>query len=340
MMKHDENRAKNRKAGKAGKMLVLLMLAAVLCMALTACGDTSKESNSAQSSADSAHSSADTEYLEYKDETGLYGLLADGDAASGTVQKEQPVQVGENTRKLVTTVTLQMESTAFDECVKTLEEQTGALGGYVEYAATDGEKEQFSRSASYTLRIPTENRERFLQQAGTVANILSSSARTEDVTLSYVDTESRIKALRAEQESLLALLERADSVESIMSVQSALSDVNYQLESYESTLRTMENQVAYDTVEVYLQEVQRESAKEETGVWARIRTDLGENLYQIVQGVQNAFVFVIAGLPYLVLFAVAVMLVVLLVRALLRRGKKGKHKQAAQEPQAPKQDAQ
>ena len=64
----------------------------------------------------------------------------------------------------------------------------------------------------------------------------------DDVTLRYVDVDSHKKALETEQERLLALLEKAENVEDIITIENRLSDVRYELENYESQIRLLDNQ--------------------------------------------------------------------------------------------------
>ena len=71
------------------------------------------------------------------------------------------------------------------------------------------------------------------------------------MTLQYVDTESRLYRVRTEQESLLRLMEQAEQLEDVIAVQGRLTEVNYEIQSYESRLRAMDNQVTYSTL--YLQ---------------------------------------------------------------------------------------
>lgn len=59
------------------------------------------------------------------------------------------------------------------------------------------------------------------------------SKTTEDVTLEYVDTESHLKALKTEEETLLALLEKAEKLSDVFEIQEELTNVRYQIESYE-----------------------------------------------------------------------------------------------------------
>ena len=73
--------------------------------------------------------------------------------------------------------------------------------------------------------------------------------------------QSHKKALLAEQESLLSMMEQAESIEDIIAINEQLTDVRYQIESMESQLRTYDNQVDYSTVNLYIDEVERYHAR-------------------------------------------------------------------------------
>ena len=66
---------------------------------------------------------------------------------------------------------------------------------------------------------------------GKIGTVTYTNKSSEDITLDYVDVESRIEALEVEQERLLALLESAQDLESVIQLESRLSEVRYQLET-------------------------------------------------------------------------------------------------------------
>ena len=80
-----------------------------------------------------------------------------------------------------------------------------------------------------------------------------------------------------EQERLLSLLEQAETMEEIIALESRLTEVRYQLESMESQLRTMDNQVSYSTVYLSIEEVEHFTPPAEKGTWERISTGFSEN---------------------------------------------------------------
>lgn len=73
----------------------------------------------------------------------------------------------------------------------------------------------------------------------------------------------------------MTYLEQAESIEEMMTIESRLSDIRYQLESMESQLRTYDSQIEYSTVSLYISEVVELTpveTKEQT-TWERISED-------------------------------------------------------------------
>lgn len=56
-------------------------------------------------------------------------------------------------------------------------------------------------------------------------------------------------------------MEQAESMDDIIKIETRLSEIRYELQTYETTLRTYDNQVSYSTVNISLYEVDRESAR-------------------------------------------------------------------------------
>lgn len=83
-----------------------------------------------------------------------------------------------------------------------------------------------------------------------IGNVTQKNESVEDVTLQYVDVESRKKALETEQERLMELLSSAENMEDLLAIESKLSEVRYELENYGSQLRMLDNQIDYSTVNV------------------------------------------------------------------------------------------
>lgn len=225
-------------------------------------------------------------------------------------------------RKLIRNIYIDAETMDFDNLVNDLQRQTDELGGYVEYSSISGRSYYYdnTRYAELSLRIPKDKTDEFLNQVGEAANITSKSENVQDVTLTYVDLESHVKALRTEEEQLMNILAQAETVEDIMSIQSRLSEVRYQLESYASQLNTYDNQVEYDTVTIYISEVTKETPTEDLSVWDKMKEGFADSVLGIGEGFTDLCIWFVANIPYFVILFVVVLAIIAIVKR--KRGKK------------------
>lgn len=239
-------------------------------------------------------------------------------------------------RKLIKNVNLQVETETFDELLATVEEKTQKAGGYIEQSYTYNGSNYYGggrRNASLTIRIPAERLDDFLSSVSEVSNVISRNESVTDVTLQYVDLESHKKALQAEQDRLLELLEKAETIEDIISLESRLSEVRYQIESMESQLRTMDNQVSYSTVELYIDEVEKLTPVKEQTAWQKISVGFSKSLHNIGNGLVNFGIGVIISLPYLILWAVIILLIVSISMFIIKRHRKKAQKKMEENPE-------
>ena len=227
-------------------------------------------------------------------------------------------------RKLIKTVELDAETEDLDELLGALTQQVNQLGGYVEnqrvYNGSAYSKYR-SRSASMTIRIPAEKLDAFVNHVEGSTNIVSRYSYIDDVTLTYVATESRVNALVAEEQRLLELLSQAETMSDLLEVEARLTDVRYELESVTSRLNVLKNQVSYSTVNLSIDEVVEYTPVEEETFWQRISGGFMDSLKGIGDGVVEVTVFVLANLPYLVLLAVCAVAVIFLAKRNIRRKK-------------------
>ena len=255
-------------------------------------------------------------------------------AGAGDLPAQMENSAAQNDRKLIRTVDMSVETKEYDALLKTLEAEVQSRGGYIEsmdsYNGSSYSSYRNTRHASLTLRIPKGQLDSFLALVSEVGNIVRRSDNVEDVTLSYVDMESRRNALRTEQERLLALLEKAETIEDIITIEDRLSSVRYQLESMESRLRTIDNQVDYSTVYMDVSEVQELTPVAERTVPERIADGFMGTLKDIGNGVIEFIIWFLVNIPYLVIWSVMITVVVLVIRGIWKKkAKKRNERQIA-----------
>ena len=225
-------------------------------------------------------------------------------------------------QKLIRTLYLDAETEDMDTLLPQIEAKTADLGGYIEgreiYNGSSYSSSRY-RHASLTIRIPAEKLDAFVTQVAEHSNIISNRETTEDVTLKYIATESRVSALQTEQARLLELLAKAESMEDLLKIESRLTDIRAELEEVTSQLKLYDNLVDYGTIYLDLSEVVEYTEPEPESGWARMGKGFVKSLKGVGNGFKEIFIFLIASLPYLVVISVIVVTVVLLIR---RRKKK------------------
>ncbi len=255
------------------------------------------------------------------------GVKAPGETTS--VGESEAAQV--SGRKLIRNVSLELQTLEFDTFTGKIAELVEELGGYVENSSFNGNSIYYTsdRSASYTLRIPAAQLDLFVEQVGAMANVTYRNESTQDVTLQYVDMEAHKKSLQTEYDRLLELLAIAENVDAIVTLEARLSEVRYQIESYESQLRLYDNQVDYSTVYLKVDEVKRETQADEGSVWDRITTRLSDNFYQIGRDMEEFTVWFVSSLPYVLIWAVVFAAVALIAVGVLRSDRKRRERREA-----------
>ena len=244
---------------------------------------------------------------------------ADGTSQSGALKSQ----------KLIKTVSINAETEELDTLLANIDTRIAELNGYVEARQVYNGNPNSSRSryADLTVRIPVDALDQFVDHVSEASNIVSSNEDTQDVTLTYVATESRINALRTEEKRLLELLAKAQTMDDLLLIEARLSEVRAELEKHTSQLRLYDNLVDYATINLNLQEVKRYTVVDEPEtVWERIGSGFMESLQDLGDFGVELFVFIIVALPYLVLIAAVVVTVILLIK----RGRRKKLKKAQQ----------
>lgn len=306
------------------RLLCVMLTVLLLCSLLFGCGS---------KAADGAFKGeADPESMMNGSvtEEAFTGSVTDSSLADRGSGSTQSSEANPN-QKLVRKLWLTTETEDMDSLLNGVAQQITQLGGYIESRQVNNGSAYSSRryrSADLTIRIPAENLDSFVQHVSENSNITNNRETAEDITLSYVATESRVKALETEETRLLELLAGAENMSDLLQIEDRLTDVRTELEKVRSTLRVYDNQVNYGTVYLSVSEVKEYTVTEEPEtVWQRIGAGFVESLKDLGEFFTELFVFLVVGLPYFVLIGIVLTAVLLLLK---RRKKKKAQKNETQ----------
>ena len=233
-------------------------------------------------------------------------------------------------RKLIYTAELSVETEDLDTLLSNVEKRIAEVKGYVETSNINNGSSYSGRryrSASLTIRIPVKSFNAFIDNVGKISNVVSSEKSAEDVTLNYVATESRKKALEAEEARLLEFMAKAETMDDLLTVEGRLTEVRAELETVTSTLRVLENQVDFATIALDIDEVKEYTdVTEPESIWQRMGDGFVKSLKNIGIFFKELFVFLVVASPYLITVAIVplIMVVVALIVVRVNRRKKAK----------------
>ncbi|MEA4966174.1 MAG: DUF4349 domain-containing protein [Oscillospiraceae bacterium] len=323
---------------------ILLCLLLVLSL-LTACGSTRTASTStADYAAETAAAAAKGDGYAAANENASDSVSVPAGAAETASAGDGSADLSV-TDKIIYSADLSLESTEFDQAVASIESMVTEFGGYIQSSSVNGDSRYnedgttsiVNRYACYTIAVPSESFEEFLQRSGGVGNVLSQNRYAENISSQYTDTEARIESLQTQYDRLLAMMEKSTDVESLVALEERLSEVTYELESYERTLKDWDRQVAYSTITLNLQEVELYTPT--ASVTRTFGEKLGDALKDgwsgFVRGLQRVLIFLVGALPALLLLAAIAVFVPLIIRKAIKRRAARKFKKSP--PDAPTQ---
>ena len=220
-------------------------------------------------------------------------------------------------RKLIRTGSYDLETMDFPKTIQEIEALVNSVNGYVQNSSQSGGSALYSgyqspRSAHFVLRVPADYFFTVGKALGDIATVLNSNHSVSEVTDIYYDTEARLKTLRVQEERLLTLMSQATELEAIILLESTLSNVRYEIESYEGSLRRLDSQIGYSTLTVNVQEVFAPTVIEQTPVTLgqRIASRFRSTLGGIERGFENLLVTVLGdGLQWIINLAVMAIIV-------------------------------
>lgn len=161
----------------------------------------------------------------------------------------------EGEAKIIRNIYMDMEVKEIESGISDIKEEVKSYAGYIESFEEGNLSMEDGKYAYFHVRIPTKDIETFITGLKLLGNVTHSSENSQNITSTYYDTQGRKKSLEAERERVLVLLEKAENIEDILAIESKLSDLNYQIEDYERSLKTYDNQVEYTSVQINISQV-------------------------------------------------------------------------------------
>jgi len=308
----------NRKA-----IVVFLLCVLLLC----GCGGAAKSVET-----QSAPAAEDRSYMEEAVEMEAPAEEAKAMAAGGIANSESGgTAAGEmQTEKIIYSANARIETIDYEACVQGVYDMVERFGGFVQASSISGSDyysaargRQNLRYASFTVRIPSENFETLTSSLSELGNVPYCNTYSENVSAQYYDVQSRLTAFKTQEARLLEMLEIAETVEDLLAIQQQLTEVQYEIDSLQSTLTNYDRRISYSTVDIEVQEVEEytEQPVVQLSYWQKMGRGFMRSLENVGDFFTDSLLWFVSSLPALITWAAAITAIVFVgKRVKIKRG--------------------
>lgn len=296
------------------KWLAVFLLLTIVAFVFAGCGSDSAGVANYDAEADSLNT--------------IDGIISEG-ASKGKITTSESSKQENNSkdgdvstnRKIIEKLSYTVETKEFDKFVDDINKKIKEIGGYIEESQFSGNSySSYDKKNAYMIiRVPTGKKDNFTEFISVNGNVVSKNSSSEDVTLKYVDIESRINALTAEKESLEGILKRADKVADVLTVKEKLTDVIYEIESYKSQLKTYDSLIEFTTIRLTIQDVDEVTNTQKLGFFSQIKETFVNSIHGVGSVVKALAIILIGGSPYIVLILIFVAIAFFIIKKINKK---------------------
>lgn len=237
-------------------------------------------------------------------------------------------------QKLVYTCNMTIETLEYEETMKSIRNSVSRFSGITEketqtddntYWYYEGRKKTGTMRSYLVIRIPAANYHAFLEELNGSGKIVSKDMSVDNITKHYTEVKTTIKSLQIQEKRLLDMMEKAKTVEDMITVESRLTEVQDQLAQYKNTLSSMDTDVKYSTVNLTINEVVQYEEKQDTFA-QRLHSTLKRSGDLFLDFLESALFTVILLGPILLVILVVVAIIILIIRKITKKKKMKKNR--------------
>ena len=207
-------------------------------------------------------------------------------------------------KKLILTGNLDLETQNINDILSKLLSNVDKCGGYIQRSSTFTRGND-TRVYEATIRIPADQYQSFLNDAQGLGNVVSYSQEVKDITDSYTDIEARLNSLKAQEQKVLEFYKSANTIEDLMAVEERLSQIRYEIEYYENTIKNYDLLVAYSTLHVTIQET-KVYTPTSTGFFTRLANSFKNGFTNFIDNIGDFIIELVYNIwTILLLIAIA-----------------------------------
>lgn len=329
------------------KRLIALFITLTTVMSLTACSGGSSTSSAVNStsgstSSDIAYSTNDSYGLssEYKGNSYDYEETVETDNYN-EVDKENTESENTDNKtnnnsnsnivlvedKLVYKCYVDIETLDFDKSYAALQDMMEkyncvissetfgdeSISYFYDSYYSSSSKYKTGRTDEIVIRVPSANYKSFISEYGELGNVTSKTQTVDNITQEYYDTTSQVEGLKAEMERLEIMMSQATEIEDMITINQAITELQSEINSLTTYIRTMDSDVAYSYVTMSLREVLEYSeveqpVKKNTFI-DRLKNQCVDTWKGFLNFLENLLFTIIGLIPAIVIIGIIVIII-------------------------------
>jgi len=262
---------------------------------------------------------------EYEEEKTEESLVAQESLNSSAVVADE--QEGSERLK-IKRLYVSIQTREYDAAIESFKSFAETNGGYVQsYYSNNYSYDYINnislRSGNIVLRVPKEHYEESKSIIKEYGEVLNEDENTEDITSDYVDAEGRLRMKKLEEERLLSLLEKSESVEDIIKIEERLSMVRSDIEAYTSSIKNWDRLVEFSTITIEITELNDSKITPvDSDFTTKIKDGFISAINNFSKDIQNLLLYVVSNFIYIIIFVVIIVILVLMAKKIYKSHKK------------------
>ncbi len=234
-------------------------------------------------------------------------------------------QVGEvAVRQVIRTGSIELAVRDTRAAIQEVREIVEQAEGLISYSYVYEMREN-QYGAYLTLRIPSPHFDSIMSRLEDLGKSTNVQTGLSDVTMQYVDLESRLKNQQAQEARLVEILAMAETVEEVLQVEQELFRVRGEIESMTAQFNQLSDQITYSTIEVSLREETIPTEVISPGAFDNFGEKVKQAFVGSINFVLNAISFIVIALitliPVLLIIGLFVLFMIWLVRKISKRNR-------------------
>lgn len=203
-------------------------------------------------------------------------------------------------QKIVLNADYTLEVADAARTMQSLQEMAASSGGYVVEASLN-QGENGSRAGRLLLRIPAAQFSGATAQLAGAGTVKHQRHWAQDVTDQHTDLQSRLTVLQEHEQKLQALALKAANFDEWLRLAREINEVRTQLEKLQGSLKQLENQVEYSTLNIGLIQPAPGTVAVEKGegLWPQMMAAFGGSLAALGSLGRSLLIGLAGALPVL-----------------------------------------